>query len=89
MTEFRILNSFSCADLLVLDDFGVERVTDWTRQIFYTIINKRYNSMKSTVVTTNVSISQLENEFDARIISRLVEMCRVIEMGGEDFRYRI
>ena len=89
VTESRILNSFSRADLLVLDDFGVERVTDWTRQIFYTIINKRYNSMKSTVVTTNVSISQLETEFDARITSRLVEMCRIIVMAGEDFRYRI
>ena len=47
VTESRILNSFSRADLLVLDDFGVERVTDWTRQIFYTIINKRYTGRQA------------------------------------------
>lgn len=85
-TESDVLAKYANAEVLLLDDLGAERVTEWTKQVFYVLINRRYNAMRSTIVTTNLSMAQLGEVFDPRVVSRLAGMCRAIAISGEDWR---
>lgn len=76
-------------DLLVIDDFGAERNTEYAQEIVYNIINARANSGKPTIITTNYSAARFnspETEQEKRIFSRICEMCIFIKTEGEDAR---
>jgi len=78
-TEELILNKLRKCTLLILDDLGVEKTTDWALQILYLIINYRYENEKITIVTSNYSPEELQEKMeDGRIISRLMAMGLVI-----------
>jgi DNA replication protein DnaC len=62
-------------DLLHLDDLGAERSTEWVIEQLYALINERYESQRSIVVTTNLDQAQLEEQIGPRTVSRLVEIC--------------
>lgn len=85
-TESDVMAIYSNAEVLLLDDLGAERVTEWTKQVFYVLINRRYNAMRSTIVTTNLTPAQLGDVFDQRVVSRLTGMCRVVGIVGDDWR---
>lgn len=75
--------------LLVLDDFGVERRTDFAIEQIFNLIDERYRSEKPLVVTTNLSISTLRNPPSlelARIYDRLLEMCVPVGFGDKGRR---
>ena len=76
-------------DLLVIDDFAVERDTDYVNEIVSNIINSRYIAKKPMIVTTNLTMKELsrpENVNKARVYSRLLEMCVPVEVNGSDRR---
>ncbi len=85
-TEGKIIKSLSSVRLLIIDDLGKEKSTDWSNTIIYTIINNRYENYKPTIVTTNLSIKELENRIGDASVSRLIEMCDGIKMDGFDYR---
>ena len=70
-----ILNS---ASLLMIDDIGAEKITDFVSETFYSIINHRYEKMYPIIFTSNLSIEELANKIGDRIASRIVEMCVVV-----------
>lgn len=74
------------APVLVLDDLGAERPTDWVRERLYDIVNTRYEAQRSVLVTTNLTPEQMERSLGARIAGRLIEMCRVIDIDGPQLR---
>jgi DNA replication protein DnaC len=76
--------------LLVIDDLGSERLTDtgFVEEQFYLIINRKYNDMLPVVFTSNFDVSQLSERLGERVASRLVEMCEIIELGGDDKRMK-
>lgn len=74
-TEGEILESIAHADLVVLDDLGSENTTDWVRDRLYLIVNRRYESEKPMVITTNCSESELDQRIGQRTASRFYEMC--------------
>lgn len=74
------------APVLVLDDLGAERPTDWVRERLYDIVNTRYEAQRSVLVTTNLNPEQMERSLGARIAGRLIEMCRVIDIDGPQLR---
>lgn len=74
------------ADLLVLDDLGAEKVTDWVREQLYLVINERYSGMKPTIITTNDSLEELEANVSQRTVSRIMDMCDGVLLTGEDYR---
>lgn len=81
VTESDIVETYANYDLLVLDDFGMEKVTDWSYQMLYILINRRYEHMKTTIFTSNFDLNQLADAIgDSRIPSRISEMCKVIEL---------
>jgi len=74
------------ADLLVLDDLGREKVTDWASERLYVLVNERYNAMRQTVVTSNYGPRILaERGYDA-VVSRLVEGAPAVEIAADDYR---
>jgi len=72
--------------LLFLDDIGSEKMSDWVAETFYLILNWRYNENLPTIFTSNLPIAELAERVGDRTASRIVEMCDVVELGGEDRR---
>ena len=77
---------FMNTNVLVLDDLGAERLTEWSKEVLYKIINHRYEQRYIILASTNLSVEELVERFDNRIISRLFEMCQGIIMKGADYR---
>ena len=74
--EQAFLKQLSEADFLVLDDFGSERPTDWALGILYLLVDRRYENMKHTIFTSNLSLDEIAEKFgDDRITSRIERMC--------------
>lgn len=74
--------------VLIIDDLGAEKPTQWVAETFYKIINVRYEKMLRTIFTSNLSLEQLADAVGDRIPSRIAEMCEVIHLGGEDRRLK-
>ena len=75
--------------LLVIDDFGMERGTEYALEQIYNIIDSRYRSRKPLIVTTNLTLTDLKNPQDtahARIYDRLLELCTPIAYTGPSMR---
>ena len=88
-----IVKSIKNVDVLVLDDFGVEKMTDWVAETLFTIINERYNNQRQTIITSNLTVQAMESnlngeysETGTRIISRIRSMCKRVEIKGKDWR---
>ena len=73
-------------DLLMLDDLGAERRTDWSEEKLYLILDARLKIKKSLFVTTNLTEAELYERYHPRIASRLKEMCHWIHVDGQDWR---
>jgi DNA replication protein DnaC len=77
-------------DLLHIDDLGVEKRSDWVLEQLYAIINERYESQRSMIVTTNLDQAALEEQIGPRTVSRLVEICNdPLPLYGDDMRYAV
>jgi DNA replication protein DnaC len=80
------------ADLLVLDDLGAERLTDWVEETMSLIVTTRYNNRKLTIFTSNYEdlpgddVNTLLTRVGFRLHSRLREMCTSLEFDGPDYR---
>lgn len=72
--------------LLVLDDLGAAKVSEWTEEVLYRLINHRYEAMLPGIFTSNVPARELRGVLGARVASRLAEMCRQIALRGPDRR---
>ncbi len=72
--------------LLILDDIGAEKPTEWVEQTFYLIINERYIDKLPTIFTSNLPIGELAQRIGDRTASRIVEMCDVVDLGDKDRR---
>jgi len=73
---------------VIFDDIGAEKMSDWVREMFYLIINNRYNNMSVTIFTSNLSLSELAEHYGDRIVSRIAGMCEVVKIEGEDRRIK-
>ena len=75
--------------LLIIDDFGMERGTEYGLEQVYSVIDSRYRSRRPLIVTTNLTLDELQHPQDiphARIYDRLLEMCAPIRFAGDTFR---
>jgi DNA replication protein DnaC len=84
-TEQDVLDKYSKCDLLVLDDLGSEKVSDFTIQSLYLVIDRRNRDLRPTIVTTNLSLEEIETQIDARMASRLADMT-VVRLTMPDYR---
>lgn len=78
--------------LLVLDDFGTERATDFALETVYSVVDERYKTGKPLIVTTNLTLAELkepQSMTQQRIYERILEMCTPIAFRGESRRNAI
>ena len=75
--------------MLILDDVGKEKQTDWTRSVMFDVINYRYEHMTPIVITSNLGTKQLEEYLGGACYSRMCEMCRGVKTVGDDYRRHI
>ncbi len=94
-SEMKVLAPVYQAEVLVLDELGASKPTDWVRETMMNIIGMRYNDRKLTIFTTNYMDARrtpadetLEDRVGARLRSRLYEMCKTVQLEGEDYRRR-
>ena len=86
LSYFRSLNRY---DLLVVDDLGVERKTDFGYEIVFSVIDQRYISGKPLIVTTNLTRQELDSPNDPRykrVYDRVLEMSVPVEFSGKSLR---
>jgi hypothetical protein len=74
------------AHVLVLDDLGAERVTDWTSAAIDNLVRKRYNAERPTIITSNLSAQDFRRRVGPRLLSRLAETSQAIVADGPDYR---
>ena len=91
--EGDVLRRVMEAELLVLDDLGAERPTDWVEETMNLIVNTRYNDDRPTIFTSNYEDVPDADDLDSllvrvgfRMYSRLREMCEFLEYDGPDYR---
>jgi DNA replication protein DnaC len=96
MTELRVLEPVYEAEVLVLDELGASKPTDWVRDTMTQIINTRYNDRKLTIITSNYldeplnpNEETLADRVGVRLRSRLHEMCKIVLIKGEDYRVKL
>ena len=81
--------SFDEYNLLIIDDLGVERSTEYAMEQMFFVIDSRYRSRRPMIITTNLKLSELKNPPDlahARIYDRILERCAPILFDGKNFR---
>jgi DNA replication protein DnaC len=94
-TELEILRPVMTADLLVLDDLGAEKTSEWVEETMNLIVNTRYNEKRATIFTSNYEDIPDDTDPNAlvfrigqRMRSRLHEMCDFVELDAADYRER-
>ena len=92
-SELKVLAPVFEAEVLVLDELGASKPTDWVRDTMMQVINTRYNDKKLTIFTTNYLDGRrsekdetLEDRIGVRLRSRLFEMCKTVQIEGDDYR---
>ncbi len=80
------MEDFVNQNLLLIDDMGVQRNTDWEMEMLYNLIDRRYQEERITLITTNQNLEQMKDLFDGRIFSRIKEMCTIVELQAGDYR---
>jgi DNA replication protein DnaC len=96
-SERELLDDLNEAPLLVLDDLGAERATDWAVERLFGVLNRRHDWHRQTVLTSNLDPMRLAQHLGERIAWRIIEMCRregeerahfMVEVGGPNLRDR-
>jgi DNA replication protein DnaC len=95
-SELKVLAPVYETEVLVLDELGASKPTDWVRDTMMQIIGTRYNERRLTIFTTNHGDARrhpaeetLEDRVGVRLRSRLYEMCKTVVVEGEDYRRRL
>ena len=85
------LHRMRSAELVVLDDFGAERGTEYMRERVFSVIDSRYANKRPMIITTNIDIATMRDSGDvsvSRIYQRIRAMCKVIKLQGTSWRQR-
>lgn len=94
ISEMQIMKLYKNVQLLIIDDLGKEKPSEWGLEKLFTIINSRYENNLPVIITTNYNQDSLikrlsingEIETVKSIISRLYEMCYLVKMDDIDHR---
>ncbi|WP_018386407.1 ATP-binding protein [Wenjunlia vitaminophila] len=72
--------------LLLLDDLGTEKLSEWTEEATYRLINERYNQCRPVIITTNLLVTELAAQLGDRLASRLAQAATIVTLAGPDLR---
>jgi DNA replication protein DnaC len=75
-------------EILVIDDFGVQKDSPWVNNVLYDLIDSRYEKNLLTILTSNEPMDSWKEISNGRVFSRLKEMCLEIHLDAEDYRLK-
>lgn len=81
-----LLNTLFDVDMLIIDDLGTESISTVTISDLFNVINSRYLNQTSTIISTNLSFSQLKERYSERIVSRIIGQYTLLKFFGDDIR---
>ena len=84
--ESNVLEYVKKCDLLIIDDFGVEKISEFVLDKAFALIDTRYRAEKPLIITTNLSLKEITDKFGSRIADRLQEMCYPLRVEGQSKR---
>lgn len=85
--EIDLIIHYGNVDVLIIDDFGVEKATDWSESIFTQVLEERMNNKKITILNSNLTVEDLSNKYPTgRISSRIEKMTVPLPMPEESVR---
>ncbi|MET7304939.1 ATP-binding protein [Embleya sp. NPDC005575] len=82
------MRELSRCPLLILDDLGAAKTSEWTEELTYRLVDHRYEHMLPTLFTTNLAIPRIRDVLGDRVASRLAEMTDRVILTGPDRRRR-
>lgn len=85
--DYQFQYIFDC-DLLIIDDLGTETVNSFIASQLYHCINERHLSQKSTIISTNLSLDDLNRIYSERVFSRIISNYRLLKIIGDDIRLK-
>lgn len=74
--------------LLIIDDLGKEKQSMFTNELLYRVVNKRYKERLPLIITSNYGLQDLSYRLDYAVFSRIVGMCKAVDMRGNDYRVK-
>jgi len=87
--ETQIMRALLECDLLILDDIGAEKTTEWVEEKLFNIIDGRYRKELPTLYTSNLQPKELQNQVGKRSYDRMVETSLTVENKAESYRREI
>ena len=82
-----VLESAKNCELLVLDDLGVEKDTEWTEERMFLILDHRWQWNLPTIIATNLSEDGMAERLSDRIYSRIHDGAKILVIQGKDYRH--
>lgn len=86
-SEEKVIDYLCGVDLLVIDDIGAEKVTEYVQSTVYTVLNRRYEDCLPTIATSNLDAAEMSAAYGSRMVSRLASGL-VVKVEGTDNRVR-
>lgn len=86
MTSEKYMLTLRETPLLLLDDLGVGKATEWTEEVTHRLVSGRYDDEKPSIYTTNLTPAELNVIVGERMVSRLAEQCVRVQLLGVDRR---
>ncbi|MFZ7122011.1 MAG: ATP-binding protein [Eubacteriaceae bacterium] len=83
-----IINFLYECELLIIDDLGTENSTDFSNNELFNLINKRLIMKKKIIISTNLSLKQLQNRYSSRLTSRIIGNFLFLKFVGDDIRLK-
>lgn len=74
-------------DLLIIDDLGTELINTFTASQLFYCVNERLNRKKGTIISTNLALNRLQDEFTERVTSRIMSQYKIFPLLGDDLRF--
>ena len=81
-----MLSTLLTVELLIIDDLGTEFITSFTGPELFNTLNTRVLNQKPTIISTNLSLEELKEQYSDRIVSRIIGNYEVLPVFGQDIR---
>lgn len=88
-TERDIMRALHDCELLVLDDVGAEKLSDWVQDVLFRIVDGRYRQKKPIMYTTNLKPNDLKDRVGPRIYDRMMETSILVQNTGTSYRMKV
>ena len=90
LDEKSLMDGYKNTSLLVIDDLGTEKASEWQQEKMYIVLDYRYRELLPTIITTNLGVGQLQEHLSERVVERIIEATEggkyLLNFEGKSYR---